>query len=323
MPAQTWGAIEGSIYGNEELSSKSRQIAYKKMSLLDAVDVATEFALGKKAGDKVGYRLTGRLSTLATTPLLETQTIPFQVPPVYHGTAQVDRYGTAIPWTGLRKDLDRLDVEDTNIRVLRDHSARTHNKLIYNTAVAGRSFTYVCTGSASAKTHAFLDDGTVAATGTRNPSLYDLRKLKLRANQYNIPPADGKNYWLYGSSQVEDGIVSDTAAEGWSNVAKYAPSGAEGVLRGEIGMISGIRVAIDNDVIPDDAGSNDVGSGFLFGEEAIKEVMVYPSEFRANMNLGGDFANQQAIAWQSLLTYATIWNYTSHGQGSIIHITSA
>ena len=322
MP-QTWNSIESSIYGNAELSNRARMIAYKKMTLLDAVEPAGEFALGRKSGDTVGFRLVGRLTTLATTALLETQTVPFQTPPVYHGTAVVARYATAIPWTGTRADLDRLDVEDTNIRTLRDHSARTHNSLINTALVNGRSFTYVCTGSTASPTHAWLDDGTVAGTAARNPQLYDLRKLKLRAVQNNIPPADGKSYWLYGSPQVEDGIISQTDDQSWTDIAKYGPSGSEGVLRGEIGMISSIRVAIDNDVIDDSAGATSYGSGFLLGEEAVKEVMVYPSHFRANMNLGGDFGNQQALAWQSMLAYTVIWNYTSHGQGQVVHITSA
>lgn len=322
MP-QTWNTIEGTIYGNPELSKSARIIAHKLMTLLDAVDPAGEFNLGKKSGDKVGFRLVGRLSTLATTPLPETDTVPFQKPPIYHGTGQVNRYATAIPWTGVRDDLDRLDTEDTNIVTLRDHSARTHNKLINDVLVAGRSFTYVATGTAGSPTNAFLTDATVAATSTRNFQLYDARKLKYYATKYNIPPADGRNYFFYGSPQVEDGLNSDVQDQGWVDVQKYAPSGAEGALQGEIGRIQRMRFAIDNDVIADDAGSNNLGSGFLLGEEACREMMVYPSHFRVNLNLGGDFANQQAICWQSLLGYKVVWNYTSHGQGSIIHFTSA
>jgi len=318
----TWNAYEGGIYGQPELSKQARLQAYKMMTLLDAVKPASDYALGRKSGDKVGIRLYGRIATTATTPLLETDTVPFATPPVYHGQTQVDRYATAISWTGQKKDLDRLETEDVVLRTLRDHSARTHNALINTALIAGRSFTYVCTGSTSSPTHAWLDDGTVAGTAARNIQLYDLRKLHLRAVQNNIPPADGKNFWLYGSPQVSDGIISQTEDGGWADIAKYAPSGAEGVLRGEIGKISGIRVAIDNDVIDDSAGSTSYGSGFCIGEEACIEAVVYPSHFRANMNLGGDFGNQQAIAWQSLLGYSTPWNFTAHGQGSVIHITS-
>lgn len=316
---QSWSTIEGSIYGNAELSKKARMIAHKQMSLLDIVEPAGEFKLGRKSGDKIGFRLVGRISTLATTPLPETTTVPFGKPPVYHGTSQVNRYAYAVPWTGTRQDLDRIDVEETTIRSLRDHSARTHNKLIYDVLVAGRSYTYVMTNTASSPTHAWLADGTVAGTATRQLQLYDLRKIKYRAKTVNMPPADGKNYFLYGSPLIEDGVNSDVQDQGFVDVSKYAPSGAEGALQGEIGKIQGIRIACDNDVIPDET----YGSGFVVGEEACKEVMVYPSHFRANMNLGGDFGNQQGICWQSLLGYKVVWNHTTHGQGSVIHITTA
>jgi N4-gp56 family major capsid protein len=322
--SQTWNSIEGSIYGNAELSRQSRLIALKKTKLLDAVDPAGEFRLGRKSGDKVGFRLVGRLANTAHTALAESDTVPFDKPPIYHGTGQVFRYAQAIPWTGTRDDLDRLDVKETNIATLRDHAARTINKIIYDVLVAGRSFTYVATGTDASPTHAWLDDGTVSASAASNYSLFHARKIKLRANQNNIPPADGDNYFFYGSPRIEDGIFNDTGGNGWVDVAKYDPARVQGVLEGEIGKFSKLRHVIDNDVIADNiGGSNDLGSGFILGEEAVKEIMVYPVHFRVNMNVGGDFGNLQAIAWQAMLGYKVVWNYTSHGQGSVIHYTSA
>lgn len=319
--SELWSSIEGSIYGNPELSKQSRLIAMKQMMLIDAVDPAGEFALNKKSGDKVGFRLTGRISDTSETPLGESQKIPFGKPPIYHGTGQVFRYGFAIPWTGQRADLDRLDVENTNIRTLREHAARTINKLIYDVLVAGRSFTYVAKTSS---TYAWKDDGSVADAAVADFSLFHLRKMKLMAKKRNIPTADGKNHFLYGSPRMEDGLLNDTGANGFVDVSKYASGGAEGILAGEIGKIAGTRIVIDNDVLPDDIGTGSVyGSGFMLGEEAAKEMMVYPVHFRANMNLGGDFGNQQALAWQCMLGYKSIWNYTSHGQGSIVHYTSS
>jgi len=106
---------------------------------------------------------------------------------------------------------------------------------------------------------------------------------------------------------------------------KYAPGGADGLLEGEIGSYMKIRIMEDNHtaVLPDAIGASSLyGSGFVCGFDACREILVYPMELLANTNLGGDFGQQKAIAWLSLLAYKTVWNYTSHGQGAVCHYTS-
>lgn len=322
MP-QSWSEIESGVYGNEELSKNMRMIAPLRAKLLDAVEPGSEFNLGKKSGDKVAVRLVGRISTLATSPLSEFTKIPVSKQPEYEATATVYRRGFGINWTGTREDLDRLDVKNKNIETLRDHSARTHNQVISTAAAAGRSFTYCATTSSA---YAFRTDGTVVATANANFSLFHARKLALEADRYNIPPADGEGYFFYATPTIRDNILLDTGTNGFVDIAKYDPSKVGGILNGEIGKVGNLRVVIDNTGAMDDSiGTGSAfGSGFIFGDEALKEVLgPYPVHFRANPNYGGDFGFQKAIAWASFLGYFSPWNYTAHGQGSIIHYTSA
>jgi len=319
----TWASLDGTIYDNEELSKEARMIPHLMMVMKDAVEPASEFLLGKNSGDKVGFRLYGRIPlSSADTAIQETEKVPFGEVPTFHGTGTVFRRAFAVPWTGTREDLDRLDTEAPIVRALRDHAARVENKVIYDQAVSGRSFTFVADDSATDK-YTFANDGTVAETADLPFSLLQARKLKFEATRNNIPTFDGSNWLFIGSPQIEDDLNSDVTSQGWVDVAKYAPSGAEGALRGEIGRVQRMRFAIDNDIVADDVGSNNLGSGFLFGEDAIKEMMVYPMHFRVNMNVGDDFGNNKAIAWQSFVDYVVPWNYTSHGDGRIIHYTSA
>ena len=51
--------------------------------------------------------------------------------------------------------------------------------------------------------------------------------------------------------------------------------------------------------------------------------VVYPPHFRVQENLSSDFGNQHGVCWQSLMAYCTEKNYTSHGEGTIIHYYTA
>lgn len=318
---QTWSEIEPTVYGNPELSKEARMIARPQTRMYEAVEVASEFQIGKKSGDKVAFRLVGDIPELADTPLLETQKIPFGEAPEYHRTGTVYRRGYATPFTGTREDLDRLNTESQIVKALRNQAAKTKNKVIYDVAVAGRSFCYTAT---SASTLGFTTNGTPTGTAAAAFSMFHLRKLLLKCNEYNIPAADGTNYWFFGSPKIEDDLLQDTAANSFTSIAKYDPSRVGGLLNGEIGKVGRVRFVIDNHIIANSIGSGSAfGSGFLFGADAIKEIMVYPMHFRVQLNLGGDFGNQKAIGWQSFDGFVVPWNYTAHGQGSIIHYTTA
>lgn len=320
--AQQWSEISGTILGQPELSKQTRMKARKMTRLREAVDPATEFNLGKKSGDRVGFKLLGDLPFgTADTPLNETQKVPFAKPPEFTGTGRIYRRAQAIAWTGTRADLDRMDVEDGNIRSLRNHFARVDNKIIYDALLAGRSFTYV---AQSASTYTFLSDGTVTQQAQAGFSRFHANKMALELRRKNVPPADGNGYIFFVSPTIEDDLLNDTASNGFIDVKKYANSGAEGILRNEIGRIGPFRVVVDNDRMADQIGQNSVrGSGIVVGFEAIKEILgPYPVHLRANLNLGGDFGNQAGIAWQSMHGYVVPWNYTTHDQGSVLHYTS-
>lgn len=321
MSSQAWSEIQGGVYGNPELSKDARVISRKQTKLYEAVTKATEYNIGKKSGDKVACRLVGRITTLATTALQEWQKLPFGKAPEYTKQITVYRRGFATVWTGSRQDLDRVSVEDKSIESLRDHAARTLNSVVKSIATASQSFAYV---PLTASTYNFDTDGSPTGTAAAAFTLWHLRKMLLKANQYNIPPADGQNWWFFGSPRIQDDLLNDVASGGFVDISKYDSSRTSGLLAGEIGKVGSVRIVIDNDVLTDTIGSGSAyGQGFLFGQDAIKEVMVYPMHFRFNGNLGGEFANQAGLAWQMMAGWDAEWNYTSNGQANYIAYTSA
>ena len=321
MALQNWEVISGTVYGNPKLSSKARLLSPKMTKLMDLVDPSEDFYLGKKSGDSISVRIVGDITTDATTPIGEFTPVPFSKPPVYHVTGYVYRYAMAIAWTGEYEDLDRLNVEDTNIQTMTKHAARTVNTLIYNELVTGRSFTYVCDETTSGS---FLATGSVSATADQAFTLFHVQNIAKNLLKYNVPYADGESYIAAISPTLKFDLLKDAATNGFIDVKKYASGGAEGILRNEIGKVGEMRFVCDNADLPDNIGASSLrGSGFVVGWEGVKELMVYPLHFRFNGNLGGDFANQKGMAWQALQGYKTVFNYTAHGQGGVCHITSA
>lgn len=320
----SWAEVESGIYGNPELSDQLRFVATKKMRMYDLVTPADDFALGKNSGDTIGFKIAGPIAGTATTALSEFLPVPMATIPQYEVSFTVYQYGLAVPWTGLREDLDRITVEDMVMHALKEHSARTHNVLIANALTSGRSFCYSATGAA---TFTLTTNGTPSGTAAAGFSLYHARKIRLSLVKYNVPPADGENYAAVASPTVIDGLLGDASSAngGYVDVAKYSPGMADGILNGEVGTVQKIRIVEDNsNAISDAIGSGSAfGSMFVTGFDACREVMVYPMQILINTNLGGDFGRQKAAAWLSLLGFKTPWIYSTHGQGTVLHYTTA
>lgn len=317
----SWSQIDGSVYDNEELSKEARMTPHLLMALEDAVEPSDDLIIGKNSGESVGFRLYGRIDlSSADVALQETERVPSGSIPTFHGTGTVYRRAFAVPYTGTREDLDRLDTQAPIIKALSDHAARVKNKVIRTRAVAGRSFCYVASGASAFD---FATNGSPGAQAASQFNIYHARKLKLKMTQYNVPTFDGQNYLVVAPPLFEDGITSETGADSWTEVVKYAPGGAEGALRGEIGKLQRQRFAIDNHILLENIGAGSAyPEALVFGEDAIRELMVYPVHFRVNMNVGDDFGNLKAIAWQSFQDYVVPWNYTLHEDGRICHYTS-
>lgn len=318
MSISAWVNVGGTAFANPELSKKLRVVSEKRCKLSALVQPSEDLNIGKKAGESVAIRLMGRITDSGATALGEFTPVPFSKIPEYYLTATVARYARAVAWTGTMQDLDRMDVKHKTIEALSEHYSRTVNALVYAQLLAGRSFCYRPTGAAAGT---FNTDGTSAGAPGAVMSLWHLQNVNRQLSKNNVPYADGSNYLCAASPTFLANIIMDTAAGGFTDVKKYAAGGVEGVLKNEIGSVAGIRFFEDNDVLNGLEGT--YGNAFLTGYDAIREVPVYPMHLRYNGDVGGDFANQQAICWQMCGAYKAIWNHTAHGQGGICHFADA
>lgn len=320
--AHSWSDLGGGYYANPELSLEARSVAAKKSSFYDILTSAGDVALGKNHGDNVACKQWGRIPGTAKTALSEYDPIPFAVVPEYTRTATVYERGLAVAWTGQRELLDRLDIEDPIVYALKEHASRTHNELIYDTAVAARSFCYSATGSAAGT---FTTNGSPSDTAAAAFNAYHARKVVTNLEKYNTPKFDGENYVAIGSSTFMEGLFNDTTTNGYVDVRKYTSS-ADGMLTGEQGKYHRTRFVLDNDIMNsyDAIGSGSVfGSAIYFGLDGVIEIPVLPMELRMNKNISNDFGRQAGVAWISLLGYLVMWVYSTQGQGTICHYTTA
>lgn len=327
MAALTWADEGGGIYANPELSSQLNFVASKRSRFHEAKTnpADNDLALGKNHGDTVGCKQWGRIvDTTATTALSETVPIPYVTIPEYTRQATVYQRGRAVAWTGQKEDLSRLQVESPTVHALKEHSSRTHNQLIYDAAIAARSFCYSATGAAAATV---TTNGTPSGTAAAAFNGYHARRIWKELTSRNTPPFDGDNYLGIISPTMAQNLYDDAVAvTGFVDVKKYT-SEADGMLQGEIGKYFNIRYTVDNDVLGgslDAIGSGSAfGSGVFFGQDGVMEILTYPMELRANLNVGGDFGRQKALCWISLLGYLVMWVFATNEQGTVLHYTTA
>lgn len=321
--AHSWSDLGGGYYAQPELSLEARSVAAKKSKFFDILTSAGDVALGKNHGETVVCKQWGRITHDATNALSEYSPIPFATVPEYTRTATVYERGVGVTYTGQREMLDRLGIEDPIIHALNDHSSRTHNELIYDAAVAGRSFCYTPLSATSGN---FTTNGSPTGTAAAAYNGYHAREVPTQLQKYNTPFFDGENYVCVGSPTFMKGLYNDTTAvSGFVDVKKYT-SGADGALNGEVGTYFGVRYVVDNDIMNsyDAIGSGSAfGSALFFGLDGVIEIPVMPMELRMNKNISNDFGRQAGVAWMSLLGYLVTWVYATQGQGTICHYTTA
>lgn len=314
--AHDWKTAGSGYWGNPKLSSKVRMQADYQTRLIDIVDPATEYNIGKKSGDKVAISIYGRITTLGDSALGERQRFPRQNIPRYEVQATVSRRGLAVDWTETRETLFQIDERSPYTKILQENAARTNNKLIRDAVVEGRSYRYT---ALTANTYSFKTDGTAPTAAAHALNRWHLIELGKLLKQYNVPTFDGETYPFVISAQLEADLLQDVSTNGFVDVAKYAANGAADVMKGEIGKAGPFRFIVDNDQLLNGSG---YGEGFIIGGDGVKEAMVNPLEILMNDNVGGQFGQEKAMAWTSFLGYSVPWNYATHGQGSVLHYES-
>lgn len=272
--------------------------------------------LGASAGDTVHFSKRLRIDT-AGGSLTETASMTQHNIKVVKGTATVGELGNKVLYTQKMDTLASFNMKSEYGQGLVDDQVYTIDASV-KTQFATAKFKVVCT--ASSKTgYNFTTTGTATATALNDVTANNIRGIIDLAKTYKIPKMGG-SYVLIGATNLISSIYDDLQA-----VAQYADP--EFRFKDEVGRYYGARAIEDNGQCDTTAGSSAFGEGFLFGDEAVAEVVALPEEMRYYEEEAGRF---KYLMWYTILGHKKIWDRVIDGQTAdlnglerIIHITSA
>ena len=256
--------------------------------------------------------------------IAELQRIPMTRYPTRQGTITCYPRARGILFTLEYKTFSQIPVEGPIQSRLYNHSAKSHDRAVYNQFNATKVL-YIPTGSSGSPTATWDTDGTVSTAATRDLQAFDMKNIidALKSGVYGsatsapVEPYDGNNYV---------GIVAVSAARALKDDPDFEKAAHFGdpdrIFNYEVGRIWDGRIVEDNHILTTLGTSGYKGSSFWFGKEPVKEIVAIAEEIR--VNLPDDHGRLHSLAWYSLKGYKIIWEYdaTNEPDNRIVNVTS-
>jgi len=258
----------------------------------------------------VFFNKISNISTAGGT-LSETATIPKRNYTIIQSTLTVTEYGNAVPFTLKVQTLADITVSDTIKTVLRNDMAK-----VLDSAAAAEFLTADHKAAVqNTATTTISSAGAMAATATGNMSDKNVRDIIDKLKTLNIPRYDGNNYISIASTNSIRGLYDFFEVKVMETTTKP-------LFSGEIGQYYGCRFIEETNYLKNTIGSDGLfGEAVFFGGDAVREGIVIPEDIR--IDLPKDFGRDQAIAWYFLGGFKKTWDFSTDGEGRIIHLTSA
>lgn len=299
-------------YKNNALSSAILEAAI-------AQTVVAPFAMtvpgyGKNKGESVTLTRVSNITEPTSAVLSEVARIPEDNFQITTKQITVQELGRAVPYSELSTDLATFDIENAIQRKLTQQLSLVLDTLAA-TALKSTLLKYTPTGLSSAST---ATNGTAPAAATANLNVYHLEEIRdLMYDTYQIPPYEGSDYVGIFRTLGMRGIKRDPSWEEWH---KYTDPQAK--WNNEVGRIENIRMVETNhsNAFAKVGTSSVLGSGVVFGDEALYLAEVMTPELRAG--LPEDFGRSKSVAWYGILKYDIPWDTANAGEAKIIHVTS-
>lgn len=254
-----------------------------------------------------------KISNISTAggTLSETATIPKRNYTIIQSTLTVTEYGNAVPFTLKVQTLADITVSDTIKTVLRNDMAK-----VLDSAAAAEFLTADHKAAVqNTATTTISSAGAMAATATGNMSDKNVRDIIDKLKTLNIPRYDGNNYISIASTNSIRGLYDFFEVKVMETTTKP-------LFSGEIGQYYGCRFIEETNYLKNTIGSDGLfGEAVFFGGDAVREGIVIPEDIR--IDLPKDFGRDQAIAWYFLGGFKKTWDFSTDGEGRIIHLTSA
>jgi N4-gp56 family major capsid protein len=309
MSGQLWATNSlGGFLANPPLSAKLRHASQPLQKFRQFVDA--EPAAGRKRGDTFLY---DKISNIATAggSLTETSTIPKTNYTIIQDSLTITEYGNSIPFTLKGQTLAEVDVPSSVRTVLMNDQAKA---LDSQAALQFQASDYTAVASTTAVT-AFTTDGTPTIIASANMSDKNVRDVIDKMKIENMPRHSDGNYACIASTNSVRGL--------YDFFEQKAEQTGMGVSHsGEIGRYYGCRFVEETHILSNILGDGtQYGEAIFFGADAVKEGIAIAEGLR--IDIPKDFGRDQAIAWYYLGGFKKTWDYSTDGEGRIIHLQSA
>jgi len=302
-----WSTQSGYLTNNK--LTKAFQKAAQPLSRFRQFCALKE-AFGKHQGESVNWLKVSNASAHGGA-VAETDTAPETTLPLTWGTATVNEYMLAIPYTFKLEALSEFDWE----MLVREALLDDFRKVV--DGVIERKFNetplrYVATTTAAGT---LTTDGTATATNTSALNSYHLREMIKYLKIRNVPgfPGMGGDYVMIAGPEALSGFRNSL-----ESVNQYTESGYKKLLNGEVGRFEGCRIVEDNFgcsyTYSESARTSTAKSwsggksldAYIFGSPTVREIIAVPEEIR--VKVPGDYGRSKGIAWYSIMGYAIEWD---------------
>jgi N4-gp56 family major capsid protein len=301
-------------YKNHALSAKLYENALQRSVAMRYVDVQGEY--GKNKGETLTFTRFTHITEPTSAALSESLPIPEVQFSLATSTFTVTEYGVAVPYTGKLEALAKHNIQNIVQRTLMEQKTLVLDSLaLTNFKLA--QVKYVPTGNTAAT---ITTNGTASGTAQAALTFWHVEDIsRYMFDDRNVPYFNDETYVGIFRAKTLTELRRDSAFVQWN---QYTNTGKK--AKGEVGTIERIKFIETNhshaNALPD-VGSNNFGSGVVFGNDAVGMIEAEAPHLRAALPAGhGRF---KSIAWYGLLGFNIIFSTGSVGEARIVHVTSA
>lgn len=290
-------------YRDHTLSNEVRTQAIPDALTMQFLKRETQFK--NKMGDT--YTMTRVRALPAATRIAEMDQLPDGRPVLETKAVSVSRWGYKIPITEMEEDLTKYNLPDIFKARLREQISLTMDIMAAD-ALKQTLIKYTPTTAG----FTLVTDGTVAASGTRNLGIADLRNIydQMRTgrggSQAPVPTFPDGSYTMILSNRAARGIKNDPEYKDW-----MAPSTNGPIKDGKLPeMVEHFRLyeSNHNAAWSDLAGASTVlGEAMAFGPDAAGYLDVRSPDIRMGMPVPDDLGTVRYIGWVGIMEAFLTW----------------
>jgi N4-gp56 family major capsid protein len=306
-------------YKNHKISNRLLETALENSVAMPYVDVQEDF--GKSMGESMTFTRFTHIDEPVNPALNELSTIPEVAFSLSTHAITVTENGVAVPYTNKMGTLSKFDIDSSIQRTLMEQK-----RLVLDseslTVMKSVNVKYVPTSAtAASKTY----NGTPSGTAVAALSYFHISDISMELfDNLRVPYWENDQYIGIFRAKTLATVRQDSQFVEWN---KY--TNAQAKAKGEIGTVERIRFIETNHsfsrALPD-VGSNNFGSGVVFGRDIAAMVEAETPHLRAAIPT--DFGRFRSIAWYGIYGFGLLFpgattEATSRGVTRGLHVTSA